>query len=924
MTGPSATGLDGSRGAGGAGSLLEQAQQFLLVQRTLGVVTWVWDVEPVEHGRWYGDLSPLLGLPEGSFDNTLAHFVRCLHPDDAGPFESVFRDCLAGRRDSYRTEQRVVWPDGRWRCLETYGRAERDGNGRTVRMMGVIQDITERRRAELERQASQTRLQRLIDESPVAVGISQGDLVRYGNPRFLALFGFRDLAEAGGRTVGSLVAPAARAEHVERSRRRALGEPLPTTYVLRMCRVDGEEFDCEVSLAASAGPQAPDTLVFLQDVSERERARRALQELNAGLEQRVAERTRELAEARDAAEAATRAKSHFLANMSHEIRTPLNAIRGLGDLALRGTPPSARLHEYLTQIRRASDSLLLLVNDLLDFSRIESGRLEIEQRVFSLDELVDSVAAAVGLDAGRKGLEMTVDCAPALPDRLIGDPLRLGQVMLNLCANAVKFTERGSVQLRLRGARAARGMVRLRVVVVDTGIGIDPGQLPRLFRPFEQLDTATTRQQGGSGLGLAISRQLAELMGGTLQAHSRPGQGSRFELCLTLPAAEPALLPQPPQDRAPSVVAIEDQAVAGQALTHAFARLGWRGVVVPGVPQALAGMAAPTDLVLVSRRLRHDDADTAAARLRAAGWQSARLVRVLACGDEAGADRSVANGYDTTAAQPLTVPALRSLLPKSPDATPPSAPMPGALAGRRILLVEDNELNRLVATDLLTEVAGARVQVASSGEEALRLLAGPLPDVVLMDVQMPGLDGFQTTARLRADPRLARLPVVAMTAHATPADRQRCLDAGMDDFVSKPFEPEHLFQVLLRRLPAADDAVQAPPPPAGTAPGAVDFALGLRRCLGHSDLYRRVQQRFAAAHASDSDEARQALRDVDRERLARLAHRMVSSAGLLGAEALAATARELQDTAPLADEDWQALGARYLAQFDEVLLALPP
>ena len=410
--------------------------------------------------------------------------------------------------------------------------------------------------------------------------------------------------------------------------------------------------------------------------------------------------------AKEQAEAATRAKSEFLANMSHELRTPLNAVIGLAHLALQ-TALTPKQHDYLDKIQSSAQLLLRLINDILDFSKIEAGKLELERIPFALDQVLTGLATMMALTMGKKPLEFLLRLDPQAPRGLIGDPLRLGQVLLNLASNAVKFTERGEVEVSVTLLERAGDEARLRFAVRDTGIGIAPAQQARLFAAFAQADASITRHYGGTGLGLAISQQLVALMGGVLDVVSTPGTGSTFAFTLRFPIAA-------------------------------------------AVTAVVRSAAVPPEQ----------------------DWTGAR----------------------------------------------------GAgLEGARVLLVEDNEINRQVARELL-EGFGLRVDVAANGREAVARVAaaGPPYAGVLMDLQMPELDGYEATRALRALPANANLPIIALTANAMAGDRQRCLEAGMNDYLSKPLQPAALRALLVRWLPARaagpQDVAITPPPGTAAAP----------------------------------------------------------------------------------------------------------
>lgn len=650
------------------------------------------------------------------------------------------------------------------------------------------------------------------------------------------------------------------------------------------------------------------------NITELIRTQRELEELTRTLEDKVAVRTEQLAAARDMAEAAGRAKAEFLANMSHEIRTPLNAIIGMSYLAAH-VNTSPRVAHYIGRIQSSGQHLLAIVSDILDLSKIEAGKLPIYRSEFSLESLLAHVAGLVCERAEAKGLELIIAIEPGLPGRLIGDSMRIGQILINFANNAVKFTDHGDVVLRVAARTRDDQQVDLRFEVEDTGIGIAEAQLPLLFSPFQQLDGSMSRRFEGTGLGLAISRNLAELMGGEVGVSSRAGRGSVFSFELSLPISAASDVPVVPsinlRDR--RVLVVDDNAQARAQLTNLLRSLSLRVDQASGGEQACAQVASadadgqPYDVVFIDSLMPELDGSQVATALHQLPLRQARPRLVLIAGSAAAEadERALFAAVIGKPVTPSEVFAIAIQLFDPASSRPPTATASPAgwevLAGRRILLVEDNPINQEVVHDLL-ELVGARVSIASDGQQGIRLLDTQPFDLVLMDVHMPIMDGFEAARVIRADPRFAALPIVALTANALEGDRERCLAAGMNDYIAKPIDPQQMFPTLLRYLPAAatDPADRsergvsaAPQHPLGADVDAILAALAetpginvsaaVARMMGRRDLYAKLACRIAAERAGLLTELEQALRSGDREAMAGLIHGAKSTLGALGA-----------------------------------------
>jgi PAS domain S-box-containing protein len=685
-----------------------------------------------------------------------------------------------------------------------------------------------------------------------------------------------------------------------------------------------------------------------RDVTERKRLDQVLQENNVELES-----------ARSVAEKANLAKSDFLSSMSHEIRTPMNAIIGMSYLAMK-TELTPRQRDYLRKIKGSGQHLLSIINDILDFSKIEAGKLTVEHTEFELEKVLDNVANLISEKTSAKGLELVFDIDKNVPANLIGDPLRLGQIFINYSNNAVKFTEQGEIDIVIRLKEQSEKDVLIYCEVRDSGIGLSDEQMGRLFQSFSQADTSITRKFGGTGLGLAISKKLAELMGGEVGVSSQLGSGSTFwftaRLGKGIGQARKLVLSGDLQGK--RVLVVDDNANARQVLDDMLCSMSFQ------VDQAESGWAAinaaekadneglPYEIILLDWQMQGMNGIETANRIRELPLERMpHMVMITAYGREEVIKGAEEAGIEDVLIKPVSASVLFDGVvrvlggvvdgPRSAgDAPTDTFEQLASIRGARILLVEDNELNQEVATELLRDV-GFVVDLAENGLIALDRVRASKYDLVLMDMQMPEMDGVTATREIRKDQRFKNLPIVAMTANAMQSDRDRCLAAGMNDHVAKPIEPEDLWKALLQWIKphpltggtTIGTTERAPPAVDIDLPSAIDgldIANGLRRVVGKKSLYLSMLRKFIAGQKNATASIRQALTDNDAITAERVVHTLKGVSGNIGATYLQQQAEKIETAIKLGQprvtvdallEELQVPLASLIAQLEQQLPA---
>jgi two-component system sensor histidine kinase/response regulator len=822
------------------------------------------------------------------------------HPDDLAASIDAFEALWQGESSTFGLEKRYVRKDGSLVWGELFASLQRDAAGKPAYDVGIINDVSERKRLEEELRASEERRRLILDNAHDAfVAMSADGLIAEWNRQAEITFGW-PRAEAVGRVLSeTIIPPQFREAHhrgVARFLATAEGPLLNRVIEVQALRRDGGEFPAEISIAPVRLGEQCLFAAFIRDVTERKRAEE------------------ELRRAKEVAEAANRAKDEFLANVSHEIRTPMNAILGMTDLALDTLLPEDQ-RQYLTTVKSAADSLLGVINDILDFAKIEAGRLELDTADFSLSCVLGSTLRTLSMRAHKKGLELVCQQRPGVPDALIGDAGRLRQVLLNLVGNAIKFTERGEVVVLVEtaGEPAPQGDVRLRFTVTDTGIGIPPERQSRIFQAFEQADTSTTRKYEGTGLGLTIAARLVALMGGQIIVSSEPGQGStfaftaRFGLRPHQPETSPA---SPPVElRGLPVLIVDDNATNRHILEEWLRGYAMEPTVDDNAATAMdvlsrgVAQGRPYPLALLDGRMPDVDGLALAARIRLRAELSATRIILLTSGDRPGdLARARQLGISAILLKPLQQRELMETVlrvmghegdPEELLASPAVVrpPVPAGLVGAplRILAAEDNVFNRDLLEHVLSRL-GLSAAMAVNGREALALLECEPFDLLLLDVHMPELDGFGVVGAIRERERTAggHLPVIALTARSRREDRERCLRAGMDECLTKPYSAADLWATMDRVLRRKDeggrmkdekDKTSAPDSsfvlhPSSFGEGLIDPVVLLAACGGDPAMLRKMCGRLQSLVPEDLAAVRDAFHDQDALRLREAAHKL--------------------------------------------------
>jgi two-component system sensor histidine kinase/response regulator len=905
--------------------LHKSRERFELAMQGSGDGLWDWDLETGEvyySPRWKG----ALGHEDHEIRNVFEEWEKRLHFDDRDRALATLQAYLEGKTPTYELEHRLKHKDGSYRWILARGVALRDTSGKPYRMAGSHTDITARKQAEEAVRNSEALYHSLVETLPLHV--FRKDLngkFTFGNQLFCQTLG-KPLDQIRGKTDFDFY-PEQLAEKYRQDDGRVIEEQVTVNAIEEHRKPSGERIYVQVlkTPVYDSRGQVIGTQGIFWDVTDRKLAEEELQK------------------AKEAAESANRAKSVFLANMSHEIRTPMNAIIGMTELVL-GTSLGIEQREYLDLVKKSADSLLSVINDILDFSKVEAGKLDLDIIGFPLRDHLGDTLNTLAPRAYQKGLELACHVAPDVPDALLGDPVRLGQILVNLVGNALKFTERGEVVVDVAAGQRTETEVSLHFAVSDTGIGVPPDKLAFIFDPFAQADGSTTRKYGGTGLGLAIAKRLVERMGGQIWIESEVGKGSVFHFTAHLQlqkssAKKPAYV-EAAAMREMAVLVVDDNATNRRILEETLQNWQMKPTLAESGPAALHAMlraaraGEPFPLVLIDVHMPDMDGYMLAEEIQQHPELAGAALMMLTSGGQPGDSKrrqELGIGYALT--KPIKQADLWRAIMQALGM--PLAQEEAAPRGRdhvdetqrlSILLAEDNLVNQKLAVRLL-EKRGHRVVVANNGQEALAAAQSEPFDVILMDVQMPVMDGFEATAAIRRQEQVIgrHTPIIAMTAYAMKDDREHCLAAGMDRYISKPIRAQELFQSVEGAVAGASEE-PATGETAEATSDVLDKAAALARAGEDQELLRELAELFLYECPRIMTDIHAAIGAGDAFRLKCAAHSLKGSIDNFAAPAAHEAASRLENLGRNgnlagAQEAWSAL-TREIGRLQPILSRL--
>ena len=889
--------------------LKESEERFSLAVSAAGAG--IWSLDPQSGEAWYSErFKELLGYSGAENQDTFPGWENSLHPDERDSISTAMQNHLV-HHTPFNEVCRLKCKSGEYRWYRTMAQALWDEDGQAYRMAGSIVDITEGRLA----QEQVAKLSRATENSPASVVITDKDgNIEYVNTTFCNVTGY-SLQEAIGKNPRILKSGDLPELFYKNLWETILaGKTWKGDFINK--KKNGDEFweSASISPIKNNNGEITHFVAVKQDITERKYMEK------------------ELIRAKQAADDANKSKGDFLANMSHEIRTPMNAVIGMAHLALK-TDLTTKQRDYLNKIQSSANSLLGIINDILDFSKIEAGKLDMESVEFNLEDVMDNLANLITVKAQEKeDLEVLFSTNRDVPRFLVGDPLRLGQILINLSNNAVKFTDTGEIVVSTELLKRNEEQVTLKFSVSDTGIGLTKAQAGKLFQSFSQADTSTTRKYGGTGLGLTISKRLTEMMGGEIWVESKYGEGSTFIFTANfgLGKERAKRVFKPSKDlRGIRVLVVDDNATSRSILQEMLESFSFEVTVAASGEEGITELEnadgdQPFELVIMDWKMPVMDGIEASKRIKEHTSLSKipPIVMVTAYGREEVMQQADQVGLEGFLLKPVSPSMLFDAIMEvfgktlaevswAAQRKEKKADVYKIIQGARILLVEDNEINQQVAKEIL-EGAGVNISIAVNGQEAVDAVKENNYDAVLMDVQMPVMDGYTATREIRnLKSEIRNVPIIAMTAHAMAGDEDKSLQAGMNGHVTKPIDPDQLFATLQKWLQPTIKRMTAQKP-VDSVEAAVgekllsteyelpeslpgfDLSDGLKRLQGNKRLYRKLLINFSADYRSTANDIRIAIDSKDFEQAHSLVHNLKGLAGNLAATDLQAAAVVLE------------------------------